>query len=85
MASSTEAAIKLASGISANALRHMQDETYKVDQGLAGVAMLHTRQDVAAIFSMQASIHRELVNLSRGVWILVFVVVSLALQHFFHW
>lgn len=32
------------------------------------VAVVHARQDVAATFVIQIALHRQLVNISRGVW-----------------
>lgn len=39
-------------------------------------AIIHTRGDIVLLVSMQTSIHRQLVNISRGVWVLGLVAIG---------
>lgn len=55
--------------------------TTEGDQDLANRAMIHARQDLVLLISMQTDIHRQLVRISRGVWFLgsAILVVALAI------
>lgn len=43
------------------------------------IANVNGRQDIAATFTLQIALHKQLVNISRGVWLLVFLVWVLIL------
>ena len=52
------------------------------DERAVAVATVHTRQDVAGLVSLHLDLHRQLVAISRGVWILVALAAALAWRVF---
>ncbi len=38
------------------------------------IANVNARQDIAGLFSVQLALHKQLVNISRGVWVLALLV-----------
>ncbi len=81
MGSPTYDALQRASSMSANALANMQTDPLREECTMSEVAVIQTRQDVAATFVLQADIHTQLVNISRGVWVVAAVVAIAAFRH----
>ena len=52
----------------------MASTTY-VDEEVVGQATIHTRQDLVLLVQWQREQHRQLVNISRGVWIVGFLIL----------
>lgn len=46
-----------------------------VDDKAVGQATIHTRQDLVLMVQWQSEHHRQLVNISRGVWIMGFLIL----------
>jgi hypothetical protein len=51
------------------------ESTTFVDREAVGQAAIHTRQDLVLIVKWQEEHHRQLVNISRGVWIMGFLIL----------
>ncbi len=50
----------------------------------ARVAILYARQDIAGVISLLTNAHHQLVMISRGVWLLVALVVLSVLTRLWH-
>lgn len=48
------------------------------DEHTVAQSIVHTRQDVAGLVSLQLDMHRQLVAISRGVWVLVVIAAICA-------
>lgn len=44
----------------------------------ARIAAIHSRQDLVLIYAMQKAHHEQLVKISRGVWLAVFLLLVIA-------
>lgn len=44
-----------------------------ISDAQARAAIVNGRQDIAALFVLQLACHKQLVNISRGVWVVVFL------------
>jgi len=75
MDSPTEQIIARAASIGSSALANIMGDPMERDSRLGQIAAVQTRQDVAAIYVVQVGNHAQLVNISRGVWALVFVAI----------
>ncbi len=51
------------------------ESTTFVDEETVGQAAIHTRQDLVLICRWQEEHHRQLVTISRGVWIMGFLIL----------
>lgn len=51
------------------------ESTTFVDREAVGQAAIHTRQDLVLIVQWQEEHHRQLVNISRGVWIMGLLIL----------
>ncbi len=51
------------------------ESTTFVDSETVGQATIHTRQDLVLLCRWQEEHHRQLVNISRGVWIIGFLIL----------
>lgn len=44
-------------------------------------AVIHTRQDLVLLFSLELDLHRRLTAISRGVWLLVIIALYVVWKH----
>jgi hypothetical protein len=49
--------------------------TTEVTEESIGIATIHGRQDLVLVYSLQVSIHEQLVKISRGVWVLALIAI----------
>ena len=45
------------------------------------IATVHARQDIVLLVSLQLDLHRQLVTISRGVWLIAILLIAWLLQH----
>lgn len=57
----------------------VDSQTVATDRDVA-VATVHARQDIAGLVSLQFDLHRQLVNISRGVWVGVVLLIIAVFQ-----
>ena len=53
------------------------DSDTLVDDRAVSIATIHGRQDLVLIYSMLTDQHRQLVTISRGVWVLALIGLAL--------
>lgn len=54
-------------------IQALSEPNYSADD--LAVAAMHSRQDIIGIYSMLTDSHRQLVAISRGVWLAAFVLI----------
>lgn len=54
---------------------HEAESTTFVDDETVGRAAIHTREDLVLLIRWQEEHHHQLVNISRGVWIMGFLIL----------
>lgn len=68
----TKKANAAASALQWTVIRDEYDSTTTASERDVAVATVHGRQDLVLIYSMLTDNHRQLVTVSRGVWVAVF-------------
>lgn len=43
-------------------------------------ATIHAREDIVLVYSLQTELHRQLVKISRGVWVMVLIAFVVVLH-----
>lgn len=51
------------------------ESTTDADERRVAVSIVHSREDGAALLIMQTHLHKQLVNISRGVWLLALLAI----------
>ena len=83
----TLAATKMATELQKGCFDEGVISSTKADGRAVAVATVHTRQDVVLLYAMATAQHAQLVNISRGVWVLAllaaWIVFQSPVRHYF--
>jgi hypothetical protein len=73
----TRAARERSGELQASVIRAELDSRTAVDDDAVGQATIHGRQDLVLLVGMQTELHKQLVKISRGVWLLVLIGLAI--------
>jgi hypothetical protein len=61
---------------------HELGSTTPINEHSLGIATIHARQDIVLLVAWQEAHHRQLVNISRGVWFFgVMILIAIGSIH----
>lgn len=76
----TQKAMQKAGELQYGAFSEGTESETLADERAVAVATVHTRQDLVLVYSMLTDCHRQLVTISRGVWVLAALTLALLLR-----
>ena len=77
MDSETKQAMRGAHDASENALENVFNDTMDASGSMARTSTVHIRQDIAGLTTLLMYSHHQLVNISRGIWLIAALIAAL--------